>query len=1033
MIARLPLVVIVAALIHSTCAGETNVQRFDFGTAGSKVGDGFTKVTHQSEFTTERGYGFRSTAGLAGRDRGGWQFGPSGRDSSVTTHDFVEGVAAATLRVRVGPGKHIVWVAVSDRLEAPPWFDIYCNGTKVQEVRVPRREFVWFEPFEAEARDGLLDITFQGEHGFLINAIVIGADPATLQPIIDAIERDIFFLPPEQQQHWKLIERPAAGPPYDPLPVERETGYVVFSTPYSVPIYRDTAPLPEQVRAPLRTIVAPGEMEPASCCVMALRDLSRVVVEVSDLTADSGATITSNHVNVGIVRCWPQRMRGGMESSGTYMIKPELIEPPAARNSSVSQGTCKQWWLTLQVPPTAEPGLYRGTVKFRPEQAAAVAIPWLVRVLPFTLDRPTDRHWGTWWDGAAPPLNEIRGPAGRGRNTEAEREAYAREEVADFRDHGFDVAILDCSYDVKEIRHADGTWSFTLGSFKDRMNAMKELKAPFTPVTSEYYCRRMEHRYADDKPHLEGRFSPTARSACVSMFRFLDAEAKRNGWPPIIHMPIDEPGNNKSANRMRFGQQVLDMVREAGGQTGCTLTDSVAANLGDRVRTRIYAWGHFNVARARAEAERGFPFWFYQNSIMYGESTLRSRGMTGFEFYRSGAQCATGWGFCAWRGNPHNDFDSASEDWFVLLPGVRKPTPTIYWELCREGVDDVRYLTTLRNAIDAAPDRSDPRVAAARQVLDGIVSGEEIAYPEMFDRLRWRVAEQILSLKGHGDRPEAFVSESRAIEWGENLFTNPGWESGRAEPCFLNYPPALTISQDVVHGGKYSLRWSGADATDAPSYEGKRLLVVNVNVPAAAARQLAGKLVKVGLWVRVDGGRLALAGARLRCFKTENGQSVYAGGIEANSGIEDFSVWNKLEGIGTLPPDSERLDLHLSCSLPDDPALRDVVRFYIDDLFLQAHTPAPLSLELTQDEWFVGEVIRGSVTHHAGAAALSVSLLHDRHTVRHFDLSAAPSSFAVLPTDGLAPGIYTLVVSGELNSQSVEARGKIRLAASPFE
>ena len=63
------------------------------------------------------------------------------------------------------------------------------------------------------------------------------------------------------------------------------------------------------------------------------------------------------------------------------------------------------------------------------------------------------------------------------------------------------------------------------------------------------------------------------------------------------------------------------------------------------------------------------------------------------------------WGFAATQANPHNDFDGGHKDWNVIFPGVDRPTPTIYWELCREGVDDCRYLATLQQQIRQAKER----------------------------------------------------------------------------------------------------------------------------------------------------------------------------------------------------------------------------------------------------------------------------------------------------------------------------------------
>jgi hypothetical protein len=168
---------------------------------------------------------------------------------------------------------------------------------------------------------------------------------------------------------------------------------------------------------------------------------------------------------------------------------------------------------------------------------------------------------------------------------------------------------------------------------------------------------------------------------------------------PIFY-PIDEPGNNKTKNRMRFAENVLDFVHQVPGcQTATTVGSSDIQRLGDRVDVRIYAYGSYSRAKVLQEAQQGHPFWFYENGMFDGHSTMASRGLAGFELLRSGAEVATAWGVDCTTANPYNDFDGGHRDWNVMFPGVDGPTPAIHWELCREGVDDCRYVATLSHGM----------------------------------------------------------------------------------------------------------------------------------------------------------------------------------------------------------------------------------------------------------------------------------------------------------------------------------------------
>ncbi len=282
------------------------------------------------------------------------------------------------------------------------------------------------------------------------------------------------------------------------------------------------------------------------------------------------------------------------------------------------------------------------------------------RLLPFRLIRPTDKHWGPFVDWS-PPTAPIRGPQRRGRNTPAENERLAKADVADIRDHGFDLIVINYYLGAKE--NPDGTFTYGLGNLPRDMELFKALgKDVPVVVCFEYFCRDMENAYADDKPHVPGHFSPKARKAVVGMVKRIHDEAIRNGWPKTYFAPIDEPGNNKTENRYSFAEAVLDCVHEVPGcQTAVTVGASDVQRLGEkRIDVRIYAFGSYKPSKAIADAKAGYPFWYYVNSMFYGRSTTASRSLAGFTFLRSGAEVASAWGFAAYQDNPYNSFDGGN-------------------------------------------------------------------------------------------------------------------------------------------------------------------------------------------------------------------------------------------------------------------------------------------------------------------------------------------------------------------------------------
>ncbi|HEY5909881.1 MAG TPA: glycoside hydrolase domain-containing protein [Verrucomicrobiae bacterium] len=1037
---------------------------FTFGTPASATRAGFAKVTIKDLFTAEKGYGFLSGEGLLEFDRGGSEivlpkdeytartYGAY-RTTSDLTCALIEGTTNNTFQVALPDGDYTVWVIASDAEWDPPLFEVWANGQKKLDVRIPRARFVFVESFRARAVEGRLRIELKGPHGWILSGLVIGTEGPELAGVVAKMERDIFFLTEPELPNWKEVKPAPANPPLEWTAAERQKGYIVFPADYTEQIVPGFVPDRAAIRKPLTAFVTPGEFEPATVCVSAGVDLGKVNLELSDFVGEKGSRkIARESVTAGIVRCWPQR-ESSWGTKGDYRVVPEMIEPPDSRGSRVEAGQVRQWWLTVRVPPETPAERYRMSLTLRPEKAPPTTLEWRLLVLPFQLERPADRHWGTWLE-SFPPVGGLRGPARRGRNTPAEMERLVRADLADYRDHGFDSAIFNFYFGVKE--NPDGSFAYDISALARDLDYWKTLGAT-TPVAigCEYTFRNLEYGLAEPgEKHVPGTFSPKARKAIVGLVRHIHDEAARRGWPKIYFYPIDEPGNNKTENRMLFAQNVLDLVHEVPGcQTATTLTASDVQRLGERVDVRIYAYGHYSRGKVIKEAQQGHPFWWYANGMFYGQSTIASRGMAGFEFLRSGAEVASAWGFDATKDNPFNDFDGGHKDWNVIFPGVDAPIPTIYWELCREGVDDCRYVATLQQHIRRAREQGKAKAAErAEAVLAPLIDPDAppIENTLAFGRYRWRIAREILNLLG--DRtlaltfPAAVETSATPEKTGPNLIVDPSFEAGpQADgfpvPSFHIADPyakaeekpigALAVTDEVAHSGRYCLKWDfGKMNGKGAIYDGKRYLIVNVQVPTEAARKLRGQRVKVGYWFRLQGGA-AVPGMTLRQF----GRNEFLGGISYTGGVDDPAVWNHFEAEDRLRADFEGLDIHISCPAPDDADVAAQSVFYIDDVSLQAVEEPPLAVTTPLDEYYIGEAIPWTVTAAFPAKQVKLQLLgSDRVIAEQTGAVENAPLRGTFPTGELKPGIYTLRASLSATPDAEPtARCQVILAPAVFD
>ena len=77
-------------------------------------------------------------------------------------------------------------------------------------------------------------------------------------------------------------------------------------------------------------------------------------------------------------------------------------------------------------------------------------------------------------------------------------------------------------------------------------------------------------------------------------------------------------------------------------------------------------------------------------------------------------------------GEPYQDIEDnpnyhlKGKDMCVACPSKEGPIPTLGWEAMREGVDDVRYLTTLADLIKKEKDPN--KAQKAKKVMDEIIS-----------------------------------------------------------------------------------------------------------------------------------------------------------------------------------------------------------------------------------------------------------------------------------------------------------------------
>jgi hypothetical protein len=214
---------------------------------------------------------------------------------------------------------------------------------------------------------------------------------------------------------------------------------------------------------------------------------------------------------------------------------------------------------------------------------------------------------------------------------------------------------------------------------------------------------------------------------------------KESGYPEPLFYGIDEAGGD-----VLLGQRdAFKAIHEEGGKTAAALGPGFFDLVGEYLDRAIVVKGC-----GRRELEKvhqaGYKVWIYANPH-YGQETPETyRRNMGLSLWKGGYDGHCGWAYQDGRGSCWDDFDSPSRDYLMTYPTIDGIVPTIQWEGLREGVDDVRYLTTLLKFIEKAKAEKKTSLLAveAKKWLD-----EEMDVTGDLDRVRQQIIGWIMQLK----------------------------------------------------------------------------------------------------------------------------------------------------------------------------------------------------------------------------------------------------------------------------------------------
>ena len=534
-----------------------------------------------------------------------------------------------------------------------------------------------------------------------------------------------------------------------------------------------TFPLPGNPSTTTQITACRGEYEPASFVFRSTtRDVDNLKFFSSDLVGESGS-ISKANVDIRFVKVWFQAGGGwntiGLSHLGTTkVLVPELLlkddglvqldedsksnflrlkfpsgnklvsisEPSSIHGriqSSVLEfpindtteiqpialrrNEAKQLWITVHVPQNAKSGSYKGSIALTDDTGPLGQLEINLLVLPFNLHAPKIQY-SIYYRGTLSQTPTI--------SSEHKGHTQFIAELNNMLAHGvrnptvyhrLDRAELSETLKIRKLVGMDNPSLFYLGTGTGNPESNKELNM------------------------LKRRL------------KVLKEIASEHGIETIYLYGIDEAKGEKLASQ----RKAWELVHSEGVKVFSAGSSDAFSVAGDLLDLLVMA-GKLQGMQAQNFHRAGHKIFSYANPQTGPENPELFRRNYGLELWRSDYDGAMPYAYQDSMGFIWNDFDHALRDHNFTYPTVDGVIDTLAWEGFREGVDDVRYVTTLEDLIEELPSPHTPPALEALKFLEDL----RVSLPSNLGEARSIIVYHLLQLSS--DNNSRTPSPSRSLQ-----------------------------------------------------------------------------------------------------------------------------------------------------------------------------------------------------------------------------------------------------------------------------
>lgn len=553
--------------------------------------------------------------------------------------------------------------------------------------------------------------------------------------------------------------------------------------------------------AKVRVVTARGVVASASFAVRSMAAFKSLTIEPGPLATADGETLSLEGLDLRVVKCWYQDANGwfaAVRAPGKAILVPELLlhddtlvrtDPKTRENLvrtspagaapvyqrlrsgadgavvptvsfvaaddaatlqplAIARKECRQFYLTLPIPVSAKPGVYRGKLSFRGDGRDLGHIDFGVSVIDHLLPAASSRFSGR---GSLDGGKVVSGssPAPITTTPEPFRAVvvppagdHSAATIAAFAAIGLSEPVLSAADLSKAKELFGGRLPGTLWVAEPGVLATEPSGAPAPAVAAGLAKDALATGVEDVRVFLPARPSGEGLAADLKSIEAVDDTGAR-AWVFVTDETY-RPGAALIRSPMRRGYPKT--AENVGSRIhGANTLDGSCYGVVEYSDTRP-------CERWRAV---GAPFYLYSTLPVGVEDPSVWRRRLGLECFYLGYE-----GFVLDRiveaDDPWNDWRSAEHrSRTFLYPTKSGYLPTLAWEGLRDAVVDVRYLSSMRRLAEAVryAGMKDPRVdiegRKAARWLEGLPVKKAALDTMRLDAMAWIMRLQdVLEIEG---------------------------------------------------------------------------------------------------------------------------------------------------------------------------------------------------------------------------------------------------------------------------------------------